>query len=261
MANCDVETVGRNPERLERMLISAATHIGRVREMNEDLYCVWEMPVEGYMFLAVADGMGGHKAGEVASSLAVDVVKNRLGEVFIQPSLDKGEILREAIALANASIYDLSRERPEMAGMGTTITAAITGPGNLWVAHVGDSRAYLINGGSVRVLTEDHSLVGQMLKNGNLTEEEAVQHPQKHVLTRALGVEEEVQVDLSQWAVGAGDVLVLATDGLVNSIKPAELVEILQDPPGGFDGVAEYLVNLANDRGGKDNATVVVARL
>lgn len=252
------------------MLVSAATHVGRVRQVNEDRYCVWAIPgLDGHFFLAVADGMGGHQAGEVASSMAVDLVRRYLeegfggGDMAASGSLatSAGDLLCEAIRLANISIYKAAQESPEMAGMGTTITAAVAGPGLLCVAHVGDSRAYLVSGGEVSLLTEDHSLVGQMLKNGNLTREEAVLHPKRHVLTRALGVEEDLTVDILHRCVKAGDFLVLATDGLTNLVTPEEMVEILSAPPSGFETVADYLVELANERGGFDNATVIVARI
>lgn len=254
------------------MRFSVASNVGLVRERNEDCYVVWEIPGRSDCYLlAVADGMGGHQAGEVASALALETIRSYIRKALLRvrddvatpgavpatlPALDR--LLWEGIRVANRRVYGRARRHPELSGMGTTVTALLVAGAELFLGHVGDSRAYLLRRGEIHQLTHDHSLVGEMLKNGNLTEEEAMQHPHRHVLTRALGVERDIEVDLGRWPLQPGDVLVLATDGLTNLLGPDEIVQTVANHCGEFPGLAGRLVGMANERGGYDNSTVIL---
>jgi protein phosphatase len=225
------------------------TDTGRQRRDNED-----NAFVRAPLFV-VADGMGGAQAGEVASALAV--------EEFQQDLPEKGsteERLSTRIREANRHIYERSRAEDEHAGMGTTLTAVYVDDDVLAVAHVGDSRAYIFRDGALTRLTQDHSLVEELLRQGKLTEEQAAEHPQRSIITRALGIELDVEVDTWTYPARAGDVVLLCSDGLTSMIDEDRIVEILAGEPR-LDHAAERLVTAANDAGGRDNITVVLFRL
>jgi protein phosphatase len=216
-----------------------ATDIGRARERNEDGLLV------APPLFAVADGMGGHRGGDVASRLALEA----LGE--------GDRALADRVREANRRVYERSMVDRAVAGMGTTLTAAVVEGDRLRLAHVGDSRAYLLRDGRLRRLTEDHTLVHRMVTRGQLTEEEAAEHPYRSVLTRALGTEPDVAVDEAVVEVRAGDRLLLCTDGLTGMVPEARVAEILRtvrDP----QEAADRLVEEANEAGGLDNITVLV---
>lgn len=220
-----------------------ATDIGKVREGNEDSYLV-EPPL-----FAVADGMGGHRGGEVASHLALDTVE-ALAE---QGRGTLGDQVREA----NRAVYEESQRDRAVTGMGTTLTAARVVDGAARVAHVGDSRAYLMRAGSLRQVTDDHTLVNRMVKAGEITPEEAQVHPHRNVLTRALGTEPDVQVDEIEVALMDGDRLMLCSDGLFGMVNEDQIQAILEAEPDP-QKTADRLVRAANRAGGVDNITVVV---
>jgi protein phosphatase len=225
------------------------TDTGRQRRDNEDNAYV-RAPV-----FVVADGMGGAQAGEVASKLAV--------EEFQRDLPDDGsaeERLTERIKSANRRIYELSRSEQELAGMGTTLTAAYLDDSDLAVAHVGDSRAYIFRDGTLGRLTQDHSLVGFLIAQGKLTEEQAAEHPQRSIITRALGIEGDVEVDTWSYPVRAGDVVLLCSDGLTSMIDEKQIAAILQ-AEANLDRAGEGLIAAANQAGGRDNITVVLFRL
>lgn len=225
------------------------TDTGRQRRDNED-----NAFVRAPLFV-VADGMGGAQAGEVASKLAVDE--------FHEALPDEGsaeERLTNRIRAANRRIYDLSRTEHEHAGMGTTLTAAYLDDDNLAVAHVGDSRAYIFRDGELVRLTQDHSLVEELVRQGKLTEEQAAEHPQRSIITRALGIEGDVEVDTWSYSVRAGDVVLLCSDGLTSMIGEDQIVQILGSESS-LDRAADGLIGAANDAGGRDNITVVLFRL
>ncbi len=227
----------------------AKTDTGRQRRDNEDSAFA-RAPV-----FVVADGMGGAQAGEVASRIAV--------EVFAQGLPDSGSAeqrLADRVIEANRQIFDVSRSERERAGMGTTLTAALLEGSDLAIAHVGDSRAYLFRDGSLKRLTQDHSLVDELVRRGKLTEEQAAEHPQRSIITRALGPEPEVEVDTWTYPVRAGDVLLLCSDGLT-SMVPEERVEAILSSSEGLADVAQALIDEANTAGGRDNITVVLFRL
>ena len=203
----------------------------------------------------VADGMGGAQAGEVASRIAVDAFAEGLPE---QGSPE--ERLAAVARTANRRIYELSRSESERAGMGTTLTAAYLGENDLAIAHVGDSRAYLFRDHELTRLTQDHSLMAELIRRGKLTEEEAADHPQRSIITRALGPEPAVTVDTWTYPVRAGDVILLCSDGLTSMISEAQVSEILRASDG-LDRAAQALIDEANRAGGRDNITVILFRL
>ncbi len=225
------------------------TDTGRQRRDNED-NAFARAPV-----FVVADGMGGAQAGEVASKIAT--------ETFEQGLPDSGspeERLAERVREANHQIYELSRSDRERAGMGTTLTAAYVDDTSVAIAHVGDSRAYLFRDGTLERLTQDHSLVEELVRQGKLTPEQAAGHPQRSIITRALGPEASVEVDTWTYPVRAGDILLLCSDGLTTMISEERVAGILGEA-GSLDGTAQSLIDAANEAGGRDNITVVLFRL
>jgi protein phosphatase len=226
-----------------------ASDLGRQRQGNEDNYFV-RAPL-----FVVADGMGGAQAGEVASEIAAASFEHGLpsgGTV--------AEGLTRIIEDANRRIHDRSRSEADLAGMGTTVTAAHVGDAEVTVAHVGDSRAYLMRDGEVVRLTRDHSLVNELIERGKLTEEEAESHPQRSVITRALGPEPRVQVDLETFQARDGDVFLVCSDGLTSMIPESRIAPILTGA-GSLREAGHALIDAANDAGGRDNITVVLFRL
>lgn len=220
----------------------AATDLGRVRERNEDGF------LDRPPLYAVADGLGGHRGGEVASALALQTLAERL----------KGpHDLVDAVHEANRAVFDKQARDPSVAGMGTTLTAVIVSGDELYFAHVGDSRAYLLRDGELKALTEDHTLVQELVNEGRLSADEARAHPQKNILTRALGIEDDTEVDEFNVALRAGDRVLLCTDGLTGMLEDREIKRLLEtskDPK----ATASALVVAANDAGGIDNTTTIV---
>ncbi len=231
------------------MRVGAITHVGQVRKVNQDGYLVRDS------LLAVADGMGGHQAGEVASSLALKVIADW--------PFEKGnplKSLQEAVTHANLKILKLAEENQELAGMGTTLSMALIVNQKVYIAHIGDSRIYRWDGKRLHQLTEDHSIVAELVRSGALSESEALVHPHRNVLTRSLGTAPQVFFDLREESMADGDVLVLCTDGLYSLVSEGEMGDILakfSDP----QQAAERLVELANQRGGHDNITALVAAM
>ncbi|MEW6059518.1 MAG: Stp1/IreP family PP2C-type Ser/Thr phosphatase [Actinomycetota bacterium] len=226
-----------------RAVAAAATDIGRVREGNEDSYLVDDG------LYAVADGMGGHRGGEVASSLALKTLQT----LFHQGTGDLDDQVQEA----NRAVFEKSIHDRRVAGMGTTLTAALSQGEHVRLAHVGDSRAYLLRHGELHQLTEDHTLVRQMVAEGEISEEEAEAHPRRSVLTRALGVDMWVHVDDLVIDVEGDDRLLLCTDGLTAMTSAQRIRQILGEHPDP-QAAADALVAAANEAGGVDNTTVVI---
>ena len=226
-----------------RVLAGFATDIGRVRQGNEDCFLA-ESPL-----FAVADGMGGHRGGEVASHLALDTV---------EAMHLRGEgTLADQVREANRVVYVRSSEDRKVAGMGTTLTAALVDGDGLHLAHVGDSRAYLLRAGSLRQLTDDHTLVNRMVKAGEITREEAAVHPHRNVVTRALGTEPEIPVDEQSVALLEGDRILLCTDGLTGMVTEDQIQAIMESTDDPQES-ADRLIRAANRAGGIDNITAVV---
>lgn len=233
---------------------AAATDVGRRRRANEDRYAL--APELG-LYL-VADGMGGHNAGQVASELAAESAL-RAVRTLRGASMSLSEKLRYAVSAANQDVFQAGQDQPELAGMGTTLVALLAGDGRAALAHVGDSRAYLLRSDRFRQLTDDHSLVGELVRRREISEDAARAHPHRHVLTRALGVRPTVEPDLAELSPEAGDVFVLCSDGLTGHVRDAEIAEIVAGG-GEPQAAVDHLVSLANERGGEDNITVVMVR-
>jgi PPM family protein phosphatase len=225
--------------------VGAITDPGRRRRRNEDAY-VCEPPL-----FAIADGMGGAQAGEVASRLAAAALK--------ESGVETGgeERIYDLIQEANRRVYDRSSTDPTTSGMGTTITVALVEDGDVAFGHVGDSRAYLIRRRKMEQITEDHSLVNELMKSGKLSREEAESHPQRSVITRALGTDPDVDVDTFTIAAQAGDVFLLCSDGLTDMLSEDEILGLVEQNSSDIDAALKALVKAANRSGGEDNITVV----
>lgn len=246
------------------MLVSAGTHAGLIRPTNEDSYCFCTAPNRDNCFLiVVADGMGGHKAGEVASKMAITSLERSFLSLYHKfDGMDISgmeKLLTEMVTAANGEIYRASLLNEEHSGMGTTLTMGIIIEDSLWIAHVGDSRAYLFRDGIISKLTDDHSLVGELVAKGELTEAEASSHPHRNILTRALGSQGEIDVDISNLSIRERDVLIFTSDGLTNLLNAEEIRHMIETTTD-FGNLAQELIVLANDRGGSDNITVVLVR-
>lgn len=233
----------------------AVTDIGRVRKLNEDAY--YHDPDHMGLFI-VADGMGGHQAGEVASALAVKSISEALKGVLphCRSAQALDDCLRDAVVRTNRTIYELAMSDAGYNGMGTTVVVCAVQRGQAHIAHIGDSRAYLIRAGALKQLTTDHSLVQELLSRGRITEAEAVDHPRKNILTRALGTDPAVEVDTTHLDLLPGDRIMLCTDGLTNHVDAQELLEFAQKDP--LQEACGEMVRLANNRGGFDNMTVLI---
>ena len=243
------------------------TDVGRVRTNNEDSFRILE-PLNLFI---LSDGMGGEAHGEVASALAVETI----ADYCAQPKEDSGvtlagvapdnwsadtKRLQNAVSQANFKIYDSAQKNPEQRGMGATITAAWIDGSRLSIAHVGDSRAYLLRSGSLQQLTSDHSLVAEQVRRGILTPAEAERSDMQSVLLRALGAHQEIEVDSEEHTLFASDVLLLCSDGLTRMVTEPEIAGTLQAEPDPTKA-AERLVELANEQGGADNVTAIVVRI
>ena len=261
-----------------RVSVFGKSDLGRTREHNEDTFLVADLSIQnaslqpevrshavgpkGSLFM-VADGMGGAVAGELASQMATDVIYRHLSTVWAtdgETSQDRFAYrMKEALELANHRIFEYAREHPELRGMGTTATVAgVLGDG-LWLAQIGDSRAYLARGGEVIQLTKDQSLMQRLVDAGELTQEEADQSERRNIILQALGPDARVKVDLTHQTLRRGDTLIICSDGLSSQVRREEIGELIETSNGLAD-LCDALIDLANGRGGPDNITVVVAR-
>ncbi len=238
------------------MRIVAKTDIGLKRSTNQDAYAAGELP-GSVAWAVVCDGMGGAAGGNYASSTAVKLISERICASYRvgMSSNSIRNVLTSAITAANISVYDMSVKNPDLSGMGTTVVAALIVNGSVCIAHAGDSRAYILNKNSLRQLTKDHSFVQEMVDRGSLTPDQAKDDPRKNLITRALGVGEDLRIDFCEEFIDENDVLLICTDGLTNYVEPADFHELTND--GNFYEYAERLVNRANENGGGDNITVV----
>jgi serine/threonine protein phosphatase PrpC len=228
---------------------SAASNTGRKRRHNEDAY-VCEPPI-----FAVADGMGGARAGEVASALAASALR----DTSLDPTQSAERGIVALIQAANMRVHERALSDSAASGMGTTITVALFEPeGSVVIGHVGDSRAYVLRDGELEQLTEDHSLVAELVRRGELSPEQAEVHPQRSVITRALGTEPDVDVDATTVATRNGDVFLLCSDGLTTMVDSGAIAELLQSNRFDLAAAGRALIRAANDRGGEDNITTVL---
>jgi serine/threonine protein phosphatase PrpC len=239
-------------------LLGAKTDLGRVRENNEDKFEFFQPSTPDVLakkgsFYAVADGMGGHTAGQIASELAL---KTAIKAYYADSSPVIEESLRSALQQANALIYDTSRAIVERSGMGTTMTALVIRGEDAFIAQVGDSRCYRLRDGRIEQLTEDHSWVNEQVKRGGLSEEEAELSPFRNVITRSLGNAPNVDVDIFTEELKVGDTFLLCSDGLTGHVKDDEMADVMKKASP--SQAAQDLVELALERGGRDNVTVLI---
>lgn len=232
--------------------VAAATDTGQVRKANEDSFYV------GDTIYAVADGMGGHLAGEVASQLALEPIEELDGKVFADPSA-ASDALTDAIVKANRRVARQAADDSRFRGMGTTLTAALLENRRLHLGHVGDSRGYLLRNGDLRQITDDHTLVQHLIDEGQITKEEAATHPQRSIITRAIGVAPHVEVDTMSIDLQEGDIVLLCSDGLTGVVSEEQIQRCLESDQSD-DATVASLIGLANDNGGPDNITVLLLR-
>lgn len=237
------------------MKIFAKTDVGRKREMNQDYVYVTDKPIGPFPnLLVVADGMGGHKAGDFASKYTVKV----LCEELEKTDLDKPEdILLKIVGVANHELIKAAHSDIKLEGMGTTLVAATVIGNTLYFANVGDSRLYLIND-KIRQISKDHSLVEEMVRLGGIKAEEAKNHPDKNIITRAMGVKEDVEADIYEYRLKKGDIILMCTDGLSNMVEDEDMFDIVKGSRDIVEAVLT-LIDKANKNGGKDNIGVVMA--
>ncbi|MDJ0787765.1 MAG: protein phosphatase 2C domain-containing protein [Myxococcota bacterium] len=233
---------------------ASGTHVGKVRKENQDACTDVVHPSQPMRLLLTADGMGGHRGGEVASRLAVESG----GDAFLAAPSPDGEVARQILVEANRRIFDVSRERPEVAGMGSTGVALLLAPGGRgWIAHVGDSRMYRLRRGKLDCLTDDHSLVGELVRAGRISWEDARTHPRRNQLQRALGVGGEVKVDLQEIEVLPGDRFLICSDGMWGALEEEEVARIMSEREP--EAAVRELIDRSVHEDGSDNVTVQVA--
>ncbi|SDT42848.1 protein phosphatase [Paenibacillaceae bacterium GAS479] len=240
------------------MLTVNRSDIGRIRMANEDRS--WAGVTSGGLTLAiVADGMGGHQAGDVASQLAVDAFREAMEPLQAGISAEEAQqYLRAAIRRANEVVYDMASRNEQYHNMGTTVVAALfVEESLLLIGHIGDSRAYRISSGAISLLSEDHTLVNELVRSGQISFEEAAHHPRRNVLTRALGTDEEVELDLQVLDWNSGDMLLLCSDGLSGMVSDEEMLEVACSQAS-LEEKADRLISMALAAGGDDNITVVL---
>lgn len=245
-----------------KLSIYGETDVGKLREHNED-FIEWDVST-GLVLLA--DGMGGHNAGEIASELAVNSIRDALQDV-LAPNLvdanviDFNDALREAIVYANDEIIRMANERLECAGMGTTIVVTLFQGDQVIIANVGDSRIYRLREKELSQISKDHSLVQEMLDNGYISEEEAQMSASRNLITRALGIADQVEVDVTQETAESGDLYLLCSDGLTDLVNNDEILQLLLLYKDDLKAGCRELIALANEKGGKDNISVILAGL
>lgn len=232
------------------MQISCKTDVGLVRGHNEDSCCI------GENYAVVADGMGGHNKGELASQIVVDT----LSEKFSVAEQMTSDVLRDAVKIANRNVYAKAASSPECIGMGTTVVAAIWDDKKIYLGYIGDSRCYEVTKSGIKLLTKDHTLVQKLQDEGKLTETEALFYPDKHVITRAVGTEPDEVPDILEIKRRKNQWLVLCSDGLSNFVSEDEIKKCIEEFEDA-DKVSDELVKMANNGGGTDNITAVVIQL
>lgn len=237
-------------------MVGMVTDVGNVRKLNED-YCGY-CENEDYSIYIMADGMGGHSAGEIASRLAVEKTLEYIKSNIYREE-DFKQLMQEAIGYSNNEIYNLSKKQDCLNGMGTTITACLITKNIAIVAHVGDSTCYLVNNEGITKITKDHSLVQQLIDEGSITENQALHHPNKNIITRAVGTGKNIEVDTYEVQLDKSDIIILCTDGLTNEVTKEEIYDIITNNDNeDFNIICRRLVDLAKVRGGRDNISVLV---
>ncbi len=238
------------------MIVVAKTDIGKIRSSNQDSYNTGVFS-GGVVWAVVCDGMGGANGGNVASTTAVKMISEKITSCYYDGMSGNSirNMLYSAIETANACVFDMAQSNEELYGMGTTVIATIITGDLLYIAHAGDSRAYLFSDNNMYQLTTDHSVVQVMVERGQITQDEARVHPRKNIITRALGVDKQLDVDFCEESFKKGDILVICTDGLTNFADTESIIGVIRET--NYNDFADKLVKLANDNGGGDNITVV----
>lgn len=238
------------------MEVIGNSDIGRVRETNEDAFRFGKYD-DGSVWAVVCDGMGGVSGGRLASSIAADMVSRKIEKSYnsSMTGVSVENMLLSAITTANVTVFDRSAVENGLKGMGTTIVACVVKGTTACIAHVGDSRAYIISDGGIRQITKDHSLVQEMLDKGQITKEQFDNHPNKNIITRVLGVDEEIEIDFDYVDVLKNDVIILCSDGLSGFVNPEGILKISKSCE--FKNLCDELIDKANQNGGRDNITVV----
>ncbi|MGN1418221.1 MAG: Stp1/IreP family PP2C-type Ser/Thr phosphatase [Acutalibacteraceae bacterium] len=233
--------------------------IGKKRKQNEDSFRFGKFD-DSVVWAVVCDGMGGATGGQIASSVAADIISKKIEKCYNKLMNEKSleNLLLSAVTAANVIVFDKSVEDPSLSGMGTTVVACISKDNYVCIAHVGDSRAYLLKQDSIEQITKDHSLVQEMLDNGQITKEEFINHPNKNIITRALGVGEKVEIDFNHLTLEEDDTLLICTDGLSGSVSDEQILKIYQTSA--FENLASNYIEAANNNGGPDNITVVALK-
>lgn len=241
------------------MKISYATDVGKVRSENQDSVFVHSFS-KTVALLIVADGMGGYEGGKLASSMAIDHISNRIISDYHQNMNEEEikELLQMSVGDANRTIYEAARRDKRLEGMGTTVVVAILAGNTLYTANIGDSRSYVFNGESLKQITTDHSLVNDLLKRGLISASEADNHPQRNVITRAVGTDIKTEVDIFVTDLNKGETVLMCSDGLYSMVHDKEIEKILSKKTGNR---AQKLIDLANKNGGRDNISVVCAQV
>ena len=237
------------------MNYSVLTDIGRARSQNQDAVFATDEAVGSLPNLfVVADGMGGHKAGEYASNQAIALVKR---EVASDTESELVQIINQGITTANNSIYEEAAQDATKSGMGTTMVVATIFDHHMCVGNVGDSRLYVYREGQLQQITQDHSVVGEMVRKGEMPKEQARNHPKRNLITRAVGAEKEIRVDFFDETLADGDLVLMCTDGLTSMVEEKQIEEVLASAVS-LQEKANRLVELANDNGGRDNITIII---
>ena len=237
----------------------AKSDIGKVREINQDSYYM-SQPLDKLQLFMVADGMGGCKGGEIASNLAIEKAKNYIENNFSQTEKDRHSIIQlvaSSMEYANMVVYEKSKENKDLEGMGTTLDICLIYNNKVYIGHIGDSRIYRIRKEFTRKLTQDHSYVQKLVKDGTITQEEAEHHPRKNMLMKALGCNAFIEPDVAVKGFLKDDILIMCTDGLTNMVRPEELYKLAKE---NIEFAPKKLVEMANSNGGYDNITVMVIK-
>lgn len=240
------------------MKVFTKTDVGMARSMNQDSFLVSEDNNNGLNLYILADGMGGYKGGEIASKVAITAVSKYIIEKFDEIQKDKQSILNlveDSIEFANSAIYEESEQDAELQDMGTTLEVVLIYKNKVYIGHIGDSRIYRVRKNKMKKITTDHSYVEKLIQDGDITREEAYNHPKKNLLIKALGTDEEACPDMIYTVLNKNDVIIICSDGLTNMLRDGEILEVVREQN---EECAEILVEEANLAGGLDNITVIV---
>ncbi len=240
------------------MIVGLCSDVGKIRNVNQDSF--YRCELKEFPLFVVADGMGGHKAGEIASQTVIETVKEMINthkEQLMENTLDITKFIKDTLSISNNKVYEKSNSIEEYKGMGTTVTMAFINNYTLYIGHIGDSRAYLLRESNLIQLTQDHSLVAELVRNGSITEKEAINHPQKNIITRALGTDNEIEIDISSIEIQDEDIILLCSDGLTNMVSDELIKEIILKSDD-IQNKCNSLIDTANEFGGLDNITAIL---